>query len=125
MQIKCGDHWCKISVSHVEFHPKRISIEELDDIIPTTSDLGIAISVQSISTAMKSSFGRKAPIHPYINRAGIEGIWTEFCLGENWYMLSVFHIDIPTQVSAVELEMLADEFLREQGSRHRRGRSRW
>ena len=30
MQVKCGDHWCKISVSHADRHADRITVNELD-----------------------------------------------------------------------------------------------
>jgi hypothetical protein len=125
MQVKCGDHWCKVSVSHAERHSDRLSVEELDRIDPTNLRPAVIIPVPSISAALRSSAGRDTPINTYLNAAGIEGIWAEFRFEGNWYMLSVSHIDVPTHASPADLEMIADEFLRQQSHNHGRRRIRW
>ena len=40
-------------------------------------------------------------------------------------MVSVSHIDLPTRISNTGLEMVADEFLYQQGNLKRRYRFRW
>ena len=125
MQVKCGDHWCKVSVSHAERHSDRTTARELSEIDPRTLKPAMAIPVLSIADALKSSQGRTAPLATYENSSGIEGIWTEFHLEGNWYMVSVSHIDLPTRISNAELEMVADAFLYQQGSMKRRRRSQW
>ncbi len=124
MRVKCGAHWCNVSVSHVERHSDRTTAEELNEINPLTLKLTVEIPVQSIADALKSPEGRKARLNGYENASGIEGLWTEFCFEGNWYMISVSHIDLPTRISNEELEMAADEFLAQQGNMKRRRRFR-
>jgi hypothetical protein len=125
MQVKCGSHWCKISVSNVECHSDRTTAKELDEIDPRTLRPTIAIPVRSISDALKSPQGRAAHVDTYENASGIEGIWIEFQFEGNWYMVSVSHIDLPARISREELEMVADEFLSQQGNIKKRYRFRW
>ena len=122
MQVKCGAHWCKVSMSHVERHSDRTTARELNEIDPRTLRPSVVIPVQSIADALRSPQGRTAFLDTYENATGIEGIWTEFQFEGNWYMVSVSHIDLPTRMSNAELEMVADEFLLHQGNL--RGRRR-
>lgn len=124
MQVKCGTHWCKVSVSHAECHSDRTTLQELNEINPLTLRPTIVIPDQSIAAAFRSVAGRQARLKTYENASGIEGIWTEFHFEENWYMVSVSHIDLPTRISNSELEILTDEFLYQQGAQNRRRRSR-
>jgi hypothetical protein len=32
VQLKCGNHWCKVSISHADRHSARITAEELEAI---------------------------------------------------------------------------------------------
>lgn len=120
MQVKCGTHWSKVSVSHAERHSDRTTAKELNEIDPRTLRPTVAIPLQSIAEALKSPQGRTAALDTYENASGIEGIWTEFHFEGNWYMVSVSHIDLPARISNAELEMVADEFLRQQSGKHRR-----
>jgi hypothetical protein len=124
MQVKCGDHWCKVSVSHVERHFERTTASELNEIDPRTLRPTVAIPAETIANALKSSEGRKAPLNTYENASGIEGLWTEFYFEGHWYMVGVSHIDLPAHISSAELEMIADEFLAQQGNTKRRRRFR-
>lgn len=125
MQVKCGAHWCKVSVSHVERHSDRTTAKELNEIDPKTLNLGVVIPAQSIANALKSSEGRRARLDKYENASGIEGLWTEFHFERNWYMVSVSHIDLLTRVSNAELEIIADEFLSQQGNMKKKRHFRW
>lgn len=120
LQTKCGNHWCKISISHADRHAGRISAEELDAIDLNTLQTTVVIPTDSIASALKSSSAEQAVVHPYTNSSGVEGNWAEFCFHGNWYMISVSHMDVPAYASPEELEMLADEFLRQQSSKNRR-----
>jgi hypothetical protein len=44
----------------------------------------------------------------------------EFHFQGSWYMISISYVDVPALASSEELEMMADEFLRQQNGRHRR-----
>ena len=125
MQIKCGAHWCKVSVSHVERHSDRTTAKELNEIDPRSLKPTIAVPVQSVVEALKSPEGRTSHLRTYENASGIEGIWAEFQFEGNWYMVSVSHIDLPARISREELEMVADEFLSQQGNIRRRRRFQW
>jgi hypothetical protein len=125
MQIKSGRNWCKVSVSHVERHSDRTTAKELNEIDPRTLKVVVGIPVEAIANALKSSEGKKAHLHVYENASGIEGLWTEFCVEENWYMVSVSHVDLPAFISNSELEMVADEFLSQQGNMKKRRRFGW
>jgi|ERR1700674_2871936 len=124
MQVKCGSHWCKVSVSHAERHSDRTTARELNEIDPRTLKPAVVIPAQSIADALKSSEGRRARLDKYENASGIEGLWTEFCFDGNWYMVSVSHIDLPARISNAELE-IADEFLSQQGNMKKKRRCRW
>src|SRR5260370_41872815 len=65
MQVKCGAHWCKVSVSHVERHSDRTTAKELNEIDPRTLRPTVIIPVQSIADTLKSSQGRKALVNTY------------------------------------------------------------
>ena len=125
MQVKCGAHWCKVSVSHAERHSDRTTAKELNEINPQSLKPTVAIPVQSIAEAFRSVAGRKAQLNTYENASGIEGIWTEFHFEGNWYMTSVSHIDLPARMSNSQLEMLTDEFLYQQGAQKKRRQFRW
>ncbi len=124
MQVKSGSHWCKVSVSHVERHIDRTTASELNEIDPRTLKPATAIPADAIANALRSPVGRTAPLNAYENASGIEGLWTEFCFEGHWYMVSVSHIDLPVRISSAELEMIADEFLAQQGNMNRRRRFR-
>jgi hypothetical protein len=89
VQIKCGNHWCKVSVSHADRHSARITIGELNALDPSTLFPALVIPISSISTALKSSDAEQVPTNCYRNSTGIEGIWTEFHHRGNWYMVSL------------------------------------
>jgi hypothetical protein len=125
MQVKCGPHWCKVSVSHVERHADRTTAKELNEIDPRSLQPAVAIPVESTTDAFRSPEGRRAPLNKYENTAGIEGIWAEFRFERNWYMISVSHIDLPARLSTTELETLTDEFLYQQGGQKKRRRFQW
>lgn len=125
MQVKCGEHWCKVSVSHVERHFDRTTANELNEIDSRTLKPTVVIPTDAITNALKSSEGRKAPLNTYENASGIEGFWTEFYFEGRWYMVGVSHIDLPARISSAELEMIANEFLAQQGNMKRRRRFRW
>jgi hypothetical protein len=122
VQIKCGNHWCKVSVSHADRHSARITVSELDVIDTTMLQSALVVPIGSISGALKSRSAQETPINTYLNSAAVEGIWAEFYYEGNWYMVSVSHIDAPTYATSEELERMADEFLWQQGSRKYRRR---
>jgi hypothetical protein len=124
MQVKCGNHWCKVSVSNVESDLDRTGARELHEIDPRTLRPTVTIPIEAMAGALKSPAGRMAPINTYENASGIEGIWTEFYFEGHWYMVGVSHIDLPARISSTELEMIADEFLAQQGNMNRRRRFR-
>jgi hypothetical protein len=120
VQLKCGQNWCKVSVSHAERCAARVTPEELEAINPDTLQTSVVIPIASISLALKSASGEQTEMHTYTNCSGIEGNWAEFYFQGSWYMVSVSHVDVPAVASREELEMMADEFLRQQLGRGRR-----
>jgi hypothetical protein len=93
---------------------------ELDAIDHNALQPSLVIPIASISSALKSASGEQADMHAYTNSSGVEGNWAEFHFQGNWYMISVSHVDVPAFASPEELEMIADEFLRQQSGRHRK-----
>ncbi len=124
VQIKCGNHWCKVSVSNADHHSARVTVEELDSIDSAMLEPAVLVPTSSISEALKSHTAQHAPVNTYLNGADIEGIWAEFRHAANWYMVSVSHIDVPTYAKSEELERITDEFLFQQGFRKLSGRNR-
>ena len=122
LQLKCGNNWCKISVSHADRHSDRITVVELDEIDLSTLQPALVIPVSSISTALKSSAAEQASIEIYLNNSAVEGVWAEFYHNGNWYMVSVSHVDVPAYAKPEELERIADEFLWQQGQARRKRR---
>jgi hypothetical protein len=114
MQVKSGVNWCKISVSHANRHADRISRTELDEIGTLKVEPSVTIPVDSISAALKSLTAENTAISPYANGSLVHGIWAEFHLEGNWYMISVSHIDVPATATREMLTSVADEFLRQQ-----------
>src|ERR1700675_4978821 len=78
VQLKCGNHWCKVSISHADKHSARITAEELEAIDHNTLQRSVVIPIDSISSALKSSSGEQAEMHSYTNSSGVEGNWAEF-----------------------------------------------
>lgn len=117
VQIKCGNHWCKVSVSNADHHSARMTVEELDAIDSSMLEPAVLVPTSSISGALKSHAAQETPVNTYLNSAEIEGVWAEFRHSANWYMVSVSHIDVPTYAKAEELERITDEFLFQQGFR--------
>lgn len=120
VQIKCGNQWCKVSVSHAEHGLHRIMVEELDEIDAVTLEPTIRIPLSQISVAFRSRAAEQALVHDYMNSSGIKGIWAEFYRDGHWYMVSVSHIDVPAHLSTADLERIAGQLLRQQTPRHRR-----
>ena len=67
LQVKCGAYWCKASVSHVERHSDRTTVKELSEINAKTLKPAVAIPVQSLAHALKSTQGRTANLNTYEN----------------------------------------------------------
>lgn len=124
VQIKCGNHWCKVSVSNADHHSARVTVEELDSIDSAMLEPAVLVPTASISEALKSHTAQHTPVNTYLNGADIEGTWAEFRHAANWYMVSVSHIDVPTYAKSEELERITDEFLFQQGFRKLSGRNR-
>lgn len=122
LQVKCGNQWAKISVSHADRHSDRVTVDELDDIDPSCLQPALVIPTESISSALRSGDADRASVHEYTNRSAVEGIWAEFYHKGNWYMISISHVDCPARASSEDLESIADNLLRQQGQGPRR---RW
>jgi len=60
MQVKCGNHWCKVIVSHVESHLDRTTANELNEIDQRTLRPTVAIPPETIANALKSPAARTA-----------------------------------------------------------------
>ena len=120
VQLKCGNHWCKVSISHADRLAARITAAELEAIDLNSLQPAVVIPIDSISSALKSSTAEQTEVHTYANSSAVEGNWAEFYFHGNWYMISVSHVDVPAYASSEELEFIADEFLRQQSGRHRR-----
>ncbi len=118
VQIKCGNHWCKVSVSNADHHSNRVTVDELDSLHASMLESAVIIPPESLSSAFKSAAASSATVRSYLNSAGVEGIWAAFYYAGNWYMVSVSHVDVPVYATPEELDRLADEFLFQQGSRH-------
>jgi hypothetical protein len=126
VQIKCANHWCKVSVSNADHHSARVTVEELEAIECSMLQPAVLVPTSSISDVLKSHAAQQTPVNTYLNSADIEGIWAEFRHAANWYMVSVSHIDVSTYAKSEELERITDEFLFQQGfrklgRRYRRG----
>jgi len=117
VQIKCANHWCKVSVSNADHHSARVTVEELEAIDSSMLEPAVLVPNSSISEALKSRAGQDTSVNTYLNSAEVEGIWAEFRDAANWYMVSVSHIDVPTYAKSEELERITDEFLFQQGFR--------
>lgn len=115
VQLKCANHWCKVSVSNADHHSGRITIEELDKLNAGLLQKSTVIPARCLWRACNSVAATDAAIHSYQNSAGVDGIWAEFQHDGNWYMVSVSHIDIPACATPDELDRLASEFLDQQG----------
>jgi hypothetical protein len=120
VQMKCGNHWCKASVSHADRNAARITAEELEAIDHSALMPPVVIPIASISSALKSQAAEQADLHTYTNSSAVDGNWSEFYFQGSWYMISVSHVDVPAYASSDELEMIADEFLRQQSGKYRR-----
>jgi len=126
LQIKYADYWCKNSISHADRHSDRLTIGELDAIIPQTLETVVLIPLSSISAALRSITAEHIPLKKYVNSAAVEGVWAEFYCDPNWYMVSVSHIDVPPGASPDKLDRIADEFLRQQDfPKNRKRRFEW
>ncbi len=124
VQIKCGNHWSKVSVSNAEHHSARITVEELEGIDSSMLQPTVLVPNSFISDALKSRAAQDTLVSTYLNSAEVEGIWAEFRYATNWYMVSVSHIDVPIYAKSEELERIADEFLLQQGFRKLSRRNR-
>jgi hypothetical protein len=120
VQLKCANHWCKVSVSNAEHHSGRITIDELNELNGDTLIASAVIPARSLWRAFTSAIASNAVIHPYQNSGGVDGIWAEFHHDGSWYMVSVSHIDVPVNATHEELDRLADEFLLQQGRKRER-----
>jgi hypothetical protein len=114
VQLKCADHWCKISISNVDQLIARISVRELDAVDPSALTLDEIIPLNSIATAVKWA-SDSTNLQPYNNSSMVPGVWTEFRYGNNWYMISVSHVDVPLRATPAQKDRIADEFLEQQG----------
>jgi len=121
LQVKCGDHWCKVSVSHVDRPSDRTTADELHEIDRSTLQ-PIVIPTDAISSALRSQAAEAASLIKYENSSAIEGMWAEFYHSGHWYMFSVSSIDARVQWRPGQLEAAADEFLWQQGHGRRTGR---
>jgi hypothetical protein len=124
LQVKCGDQWCKVSVSHADRHSNRITADELHEIDQSKLQPSVVIPTDSISTALKSAAAERASIQKYTNSSAVEGIWAEFYHNGHWYMISVSRIDSPVGARQ-ELDTIADEFLWQQGHGRRWPKPPW
>jgi len=122
VQVKSGSNWCRISVSNADRHSHRTAVAELDTLNGTMIESGVVIPNDSLSDAFKSSVASNASVNRYLNDAGVAGIWAEFYYRNNWYMVSVSHIDIPLHATPEGLDRLAEEFLSQQGVTRRKRR---
>lgn len=122
VQVKCGNNWCRVSVSHADKHSHRISLDELNEIDGSTLRPAVTIPISSISSAIRSAADRDASLHTYTNSSGVEGLWAAFQYNRNWYMISVSHVEVPVFAKPEELERMADDFLWQQGAIKRKRR---
>jgi hypothetical protein len=120
-QTQCGNHWCKVSISHADFHSERITIADLDEITPEMIDKisaptpnKVLIPTHSIVNALRSTAAEETSLNKYLNNSAVEGMWAEFHYANSWYMVSVSHIDLPSNPKPGELDRIADEFLWQQ-----------
>lgn len=120
VQVKSGNHWCKVSISHADRNANRITAEELEDIRHNTLQSAVMIPLSSISFALRSCPAEQAPINVYTNSSSVEGNWAEFYFEGCWYMITISHVDVPAYASSEELEMIADDLLRQQVSGRKR-----
>lgn len=118
-------------MSHADRHSARITVDELQNIHPgTLIAAAVAIPRDAISAALKSPEAELASIEKYMNNSAVEGIWSEFHHGGNWYMISLSQVEVPARPTRSELERMTDEFLSQQARGTRRpawridGRSR-
>jgi hypothetical protein len=115
LQVKCGDHWCRISVSHIESHSDRITLEELNAMDSTRLlPANISIPIDSILKALRSAARCNVPVQKYLNSSDVEGVWAEFKEGGSWYMVSVSHVDVPKRAAPEILDRIADDLLWQQ-----------
>jgi hypothetical protein len=114
VQLKCADHWCKISISNVDRHEARTRVRELDDLDPSTLTPTVAVPLDSIAAAIRLS-SDTAVLSLYENTAMVPGVWADFRYGNNWYMISVSHVDVPARATPTQIDKITDEFLRQLG----------
>jgi len=134
VQLKCGDHSVKVSVSNVASIISGISPENLDamtkeDLI---SEAPFIVPLQRIAKAIHYIGDRGVEWKRYRNANFVPGVWLEEKAGEHWYMVSVSHVEGLESVPQEHMDEPADEFLRRMGAFGenvrpvtRRQRSRW
>ena len=59
VQIKCGNHWCKVSVSDADYHSGRITVGELDALNGSMLQTAVVIPARSLYWAFKSAQCRR------------------------------------------------------------------
>lgn len=134
VQLQCGDHWVKVSVSNVVSTQMGISPEKLDamskeDLI---SEKPFIVPLRWIARAIHRIGLRGAEWKSYDNASFVPGVWLEERVGEHWYMVSISRVEGLESVKREQLDEPADEFLRRMGAFNegvrpvtRRQRSRW
>jgi hypothetical protein len=98
IQVKCADHWCKVSISHVDRNYSRLTIDELDALDGSRLESAVtSIPIPAIVSAFEVASRTNGTLNKYSNASGIEGLWAEFLHDGSWYMVSVSHVDVPAR----------------------------
>ncbi len=118
VQLQCGEHWVKVSVSNASSGNGGISRDELgamtkDDLIAETP---FPVSLRTIAAAIRHIASRGTEWKPYENAVYVPGVWLEERLTEHWYMVSVSRVEGLNDIPPERLDEPADEFLRRMGA---------
>ncbi len=118
VQLQCGEHWVKASVSNVASTHGGISRQELDAMTKEDllADKPFTISLRTIADTVRRVGLRGTEWKAYQNAVFVPGVWLEEKAGEHWYMVSVSRIEGLESVPPERMDEPADEFLRRMGA---------
>ena len=118
VQLKCDDHWVRVSVSNVASVHGGMSVAEMD--VLTKADLiaqkPFIVKVRTIGMALRQIGVRGCEWKPYENSMFVPGVWLEQEFGGHWYMVSVSRVEGLDRASPERIDEGADEFLRRMGA---------
>jgi hypothetical protein len=118
VQLQCGEHWIKVSVSNVSSLNGGISSAELSAMTQDklVHEAPASVPLKNIATAIRHIGSRGTGWKSYENAVFVPGVWLEDKVGEHWYMVWVSHVDALDKIAPEKVDSSTDEFLRRMGA---------